>query len=114
MHQGQATSKTNPEDISTQSDKISRLKLVHSDLCGPFLVVTVNGSKYIMTLIDDYTCNSWVYLLKRKSIAFNNFKVFKAIVENQFGHSVSCFWSDKGGEYVLNFFFSILTNIRDP
>ena len=36
-----------------------------------------------MFLIDDYTSMTWVTFLKEKSEAFEKFKIFKAMVENQ-------------------------------
>jgi len=31
-----------------------KLELVHSDICGPLQVETLRGSKYIITLIDEF------------------------------------------------------------
>jgi hypothetical protein len=53
-----------------------KLALIHSDLCGPMLVPSANGNKYIMNFIYDYTMMYWVYLLKDKSQAFETFKKF--------------------------------------
>jgi hypothetical protein len=36
-----------------------------------------------MMLIDDYTRITWVSFLKNKSEAFEKFKAFKALVENE-------------------------------
>jgi hypothetical protein len=35
-------------------------------LCGPMLVPSANGNKYMMTFIDDYTRMCWVYMLKEQ------------------------------------------------
>ena len=45
-------------------------------------VPSVNGNKYMMTFIDDYTRMCWVYLLKNKYDAFQKFKNFHAWIEN--------------------------------
>ena len=42
----------------------------------------VNGNKYMMEFIDDYTIMCWVYLLKINSDAFETFKNFHAWIEN--------------------------------
>ena len=62
--------------------KHRKFELIHSDLCGPMLVPSANGNKYIMTFIDDYTKMCWVYLLKNKSNAFETFKNFHKWIEN--------------------------------
>ena len=62
---------------------VKKLELVHSDLCGPLEVMTVQTQKkYILTFIDDFTRRSWIYLLASKDETFSAFKIFKAQVEN--------------------------------
>ena len=57
------------------------LELLYADLCGPIQTISLGGSKYFLLIIDDYNRMSWVYFLKAKSEAFENFKIFKAMVE---------------------------------
>ena len=57
------------------------LQLVHSDLCGPLLVVSFSSFKYFSTFIDDYSRRTWVYFLKLKSEVFDMFLAYKVIVE---------------------------------
>ncbi|GJS18460.1 integrase, catalytic region, zinc finger, CCHC-type containing protein [Tanacetum coccineum] len=33
----------------------SKLELLHMDLCGPIRVATINGKKYILVIVDDYS-----------------------------------------------------------
>ena len=61
------------------------LELVHTDLCGPIKSKGLDGEKYFMLLIDDYTKMTWVCLLNRKSGGFGYFKKFKEPVENEIG-----------------------------
>ena len=42
--------------------------------------------------------------LKRKSDAFEKFKVFKALVENEKGFKIKCLRTDNGGEFCLKEF----------
>ena len=46
---------------------------------------SLNGSVYFMTFIDDFSRKTWLYLLKQKSEAFEVFKRFKSMVENESG-----------------------------
>jgi hypothetical protein len=47
---------------------------VHSDLWGPSHKPSIGGSRYMLTIIDDYSCNVWPYFLKDKSEAFQYLK----------------------------------------
>jgi transposase InsO family protein len=80
----------------------SPLEIVHTDLCGPMQTPSLNGSVYFMTFIDDFSRKTWLYLLKQKSEAFDVFKRFKSMVENESGRTIKILRSDKGGEYKLN------------
>jgi hypothetical protein len=52
-----------------------------------------------MLIIDDYSRLTWVAFLKEKSEAFEKFKVFKALTENQTGKRLKAVRSDRGGEF---------------
>lgn len=72
---------------------------IHSDLCGPMEVNSLNGNRYFMLLVDDYSRMTFIYFLKQKSEAFNKFKEFKLLVENQQGKNIKIFHTDKGLEF---------------
>ena len=52
-----------------------------------------------MFFIDDFTRMDWVFFLKEKSEAFNKFKAFKNLVENETEAKIKCLRSDNGGEF---------------
>jgi hypothetical protein len=78
----------------------SHWKLCTCDLRGPMITKGLNGEKYFMLLIDDYTRIIAVSFLKKKSKAFRNFKIFKEMVENEMDLRIKCLRSDNGGEFV--------------
>jgi transposase InsO family protein len=80
------------------------LELVHTDLCGPTRTQSLQGEKYFMFLIDDYSRMTWVTFLKEKYEAFEKFKEFKALVENKTNLKIKCLRSDRGGEFISNEF----------
>ena len=80
------------------------LNMVYMDVCGPFEKVSLGGSSYFVSFIDDYSRKVWIYLLSRKSEAFLTFKRFKVMVETQSGNRVQKLRSDGGGEYTLHEF----------
>eukprot|EP00253_Pinus_taeda_P001427 PITA_01427 len=58
------------------------LKLVHNDVFGPVKVPSLGKSVYYVSFIDDFSRNTWIYFLNKKSEVFDRFKEFKALVEN--------------------------------
>jgi len=80
------------------------LELVHIDLCGPTRTQSLQGENYFMLLINDYSRMKWVTFLKEKSEAFQKFKSFKALVENEIDLKIKCSRSDRGGEFISNEF----------
>ena len=65
------------------SRKSELLELVHSDLCGPFKVKSINGTLYFSTFIDDHSCKIWVYPLKSKDQVLDGLKSFKPYLRDK-------------------------------
>ncbi|GKB08441.1 retrovirus-related pol polyprotein from transposon TNT 1-94 [Tanacetum coccineum] len=42
------------------------LHTLHMDLCGPLRVQSINGKKYILVIVDDYSRFTWVKFLRSK------------------------------------------------
>jgi len=61
---------------------------------------SVAGNQYFLTFIDDFTRKTWVYFLNNKSEGFENFRNFKALVENQSGQHIKVLRNDRGGDYI--------------
>nr|GFC70857.1 retrovirus-related Pol polyprotein from transposon TNT 1-94 [Tanacetum cinerariifolium] len=40
------------------------LQLLHMDLCGPMRVVSINGKRYVLVIVDDYSIYTWTYFLR--------------------------------------------------
>jgi hypothetical protein len=59
------------------------LEIVHTDLVGPTTTKGLKGDRYFMLLVDDYTRMTAVCFLKNKSEAFENFKIYKEMIENE-------------------------------
>lgn len=65
------------------------------DLCGPMKIESLGGSRYFLLFTGDFSRMSWVYFLKFKSEAFENFKKFKTFVEKQSGQYIIVLRTDK-------------------
>ncbi|KAK2412918.1 hypothetical protein QL285_048063 [Trifolium repens] len=81
-----------------------KLQLIHSDICGPINPSSNGGRRYFITFTDDFSRKTWVYIMKEKSEAFDIFKNFKALVENESRCKIQCLRTDRGGEYTSNDF----------
>ncbi|GKC47561.1 retrovirus-related pol polyprotein from transposon TNT 1-94 [Tanacetum coccineum] len=55
-----------PKAEDTNQEK---LYLLHIDLCGPMRVESINGKKYILVIVDDYSRFTWVKFLRSKDKA---------------------------------------------
>jgi len=75
------------------------LKLVYTDICGPFPTPSWNGQQYFISFIDDYSRYGYLYLIHEKSQSLNIYKSFKAEVELQLGKKIKTVKFDRGGEY---------------
>ena len=86
---------------SSDSKAKGILDLIHSDLCGPMSVDTLNEFSYFVTFIDDYSRKTWIYFLRTKESdeVLDRLKEFKAFVENQTGRRIRVLRSNNGGEY---------------
>ncbi|GJS66800.1 retrovirus-related pol polyprotein from transposon TNT 1-94 [Tanacetum coccineum] len=50
----------------TENTNLEVLNTHHMDLCGPMRVQTINGKKYILVIVDDYSWFTWVKFLRSK------------------------------------------------
>ena len=72
------------------------LQRIHIDVCGPVEQVSIGGSRYFVTFVDDYSRLVFVYFLKAKLEVFEKFRQFVALVENHTGKTVRILRSDRG------------------
>ena len=66
----------------------------------PITPHTPGRKRYVFVLIDDFSRCMWTVLLERKSEAFNKFKMFRKLVEQETKAAVKTFQTDRGGEFV--------------
>ncbi|GJW65860.1 retrovirus-related pol polyprotein from transposon TNT 1-94 [Tanacetum coccineum] len=64
-------SKKKPYKPKSEYTNQEKLYLLHMDLCGPMRVASVNGKKYILVIVDDYSRFTWVKFLRLKDEASN-------------------------------------------
>nr|GEW28063.1 retrovirus-related Pol polyprotein from transposon TNT 1-94 [Tanacetum cinerariifolium] len=42
------------------------LQLLHMDLCGPMRVASINGKRYVLVIVNDYSRYTWTHFLRSK------------------------------------------------
>ncbi|GJV68217.1 retrovirus-related pol polyprotein from transposon TNT 1-94 [Tanacetum coccineum] len=59
-------SKKHTHSPKTENTNLEVLNTLYMDLCGPMRVQTINGKKYILVIVDDYSRFTWVKFLRSK------------------------------------------------
>jgi hypothetical protein len=63
---------------------IRPLKILHMDLFGPIVYISIGGNKYGLIIIDDYYRFTWVFMLQDKSETQEVLKKFLKRAQNKF------------------------------
>ncbi|GJU41501.1 retrovirus-related pol polyprotein from transposon TNT 1-94 [Tanacetum coccineum] len=70
------------------------------DLCGPMRVTSVNGKKYILVIVDDYSRFTWVKCLRSKDEAPVFIINFLKMIQVRLKETVHRIRTDNGTEFV--------------
>ncbi|GJR92002.1 retrovirus-related pol polyprotein from transposon TNT 1-94 [Tanacetum coccineum] len=70
------------------------------DLCGPMRVASVNGKKYILVIVDDYSRFTWVKCLRSKDEAPDFIIKFLKMIQVRLKVPVRRIRTDNGTEFV--------------
>ncbi|GJX09374.1 integrase, catalytic region, zinc finger, CCHC-type containing protein [Tanacetum coccineum] len=76
-----------------------KLELIHMDLCGPMRVESINGKKYSLVIVDNYSCYMWVYFLCTKDMAPHMIMKFIAQVQLNFKLQIQKVRSENGTKF---------------
>ncbi|KAJ8736960.1 hypothetical protein PYW07_000231 [Mythimna separata] len=98
--EGKATRAPFKPTLKPRSRRVA--ELLHSDIAGPTKNCGLNGEKYFMTVIDDYSHFCVVYPLVHKSEATEKLINYIIKLENETGNKVKRIRCDNGGEYTAN------------
>ncbi|GJS40355.1 retrovirus-related pol polyprotein from transposon TNT 1-94 [Tanacetum coccineum] len=84
---------------TTPSSK-RRLQLLHMDLCGPMRVESINGKKYVLVIVDDYSRYTWTHFLRSKDETPGVLIDFLTLVQRGLHAQVTTVQTDKGTEFL--------------
>nr|GEV01372.1 hypothetical protein [Tanacetum cinerariifolium] len=85
-------SKKKSHKPKSEDNNQEKLYLLHMDLYGPIRVKSVNGKKYILVIVDDYSQFTWVKCLRLKDEALDFIIKFLKMIRVGISHetSVAC------------------------
>ncbi|GKC56285.1 retrovirus-related pol polyprotein from transposon TNT 1-94 [Tanacetum coccineum] len=91
----------------------SKLELIHIDLYGPIRVETINGKRYILVIVDDYSRYTWVYFLCIKDEAPEMIIKFINQIQRNMKVQILKVQSDNGTEIKIEKLSSLCYPIND-
>jgi hypothetical protein len=72
------------------------LQLLHMDL---FNYISIDGSKYCLVIVNDYSCFTWVFFLQEKSQTQETLNKFLRRAQNEFGLRIKKIRSYNGTKF---------------
>nr|GEV45336.1 hypothetical protein [Tanacetum cinerariifolium] len=77
-----------------------RLQLLHMDLCSPMRVASINGKRYVLVIVDDYSRYTWTHFLRSKDETPVVLIDFLRLVQRGLQAQVRLVRTDKGTEFL--------------
>nr|GEY60821.1 hypothetical protein [Tanacetum cinerariifolium] len=65
----QGKSKRASHPLKPVPNSRQRLHILHMDLCGPLRIASINGKRYVLVIVDNYSRYTWVHFLRSKDEA---------------------------------------------
>ena len=76
------------------------------DIWGPCTINSMQGFRYFFTVVDDFSCYTWTFLLHAKSEVRQKIVSFIAYIENHFHTTAKIIRTDNDPEFSMKDFFS--------
>ncbi|GJR95537.1 retrovirus-related pol polyprotein from transposon TNT 1-94 [Tanacetum coccineum] len=93
-------SKKHTHKPKTKNTNLEVLNTLHMDLCGPMRVQTINGKKYILVIVDDFSRFTWVKFLRSKDETPEVVIKFLKQIQVGLNKTVRYIRTDNGTEFV--------------
>ncbi|GJW58939.1 retrovirus-related pol polyprotein from transposon TNT 1-94, partial [Tanacetum coccineum] len=84
----------------SENTNMEVLHTLHMDLCGPMRVQSINGKKYILVIMDDYSRFTWVKFLRSKDETLEFVINFLKQIQVSLNKTVRYIRTDNGTEFV--------------
>jgi hypothetical protein len=69
-------------------------QLLHMDTVGPSWVHSMGGKWYVLVIVDDYSCFSWIFFLESKDEVFEHFQSLALRLNNEHPNCLRAIRSD--------------------
>ena len=77
-----------------------KLERAHMDFWGPYKTPTIGGSRYMLTITDDFSRKSWIYLTRGRTDVYQLFKDWRTKTELESGQKLKAIRIDNAPEFV--------------
>jgi hypothetical protein len=77
-----------------------KLERVHMDFWGPYETPTIGGSRYMLTVTDDFSRKSWIYLTKDRREVYQVFESWRNQAQLESGQRLKAIRSDNTSEFI--------------
>jgi transposase InsO family protein len=85
-----------PKSIMTTTQP---LELIHMDLFGPVTYLSIEGNKYGLVIVDDYSRFTWIFFLFDKFQVRDKVKTFVRRAQKEFGLPIKKIRSNNGTKF---------------
>ncbi|GJW55433.1 retrovirus-related pol polyprotein from transposon TNT 1-94 [Tanacetum coccineum] len=93
-------SKKASHPLKTENTNTEVLHTLHMDLYGPMRTESINGKKYVLVIVDDYTRFGWVRFLRTKDETPQVIEKFIVKTQRALNATVRFVRTDNGTEFV--------------
>ncbi|GJR48286.1 retrovirus-related pol polyprotein from transposon TNT 1-94 [Tanacetum coccineum] len=93
-------SKKASHPLKAENTNTEVLHTLHMDLCGPMRTESINGKKYVLVIVDDYTRFGWVRFLRSKDETPHAIEKFIVQTQRALNATVRFVRTDNGTEFV--------------
>ncbi|GJX54112.1 retrovirus-related pol polyprotein from transposon TNT 1-94 [Tanacetum coccineum] len=93
-------SKKHTHTPKAENTNLEVLNTLHMDLCGPMRVQTINGKKYILVIVDDYSRFTWVKFLRSKDETLEFVIKFLKQIQVGLNKTIRYICTDNGTKFV--------------
>ena len=69
------------------------------DTVGPSRVMSVGGKWYVLVIVDDFSCYSWVFFMRTRDEAFEFVRGLILRLKNELPHAMRAIRSDNGTKF---------------